>query len=294
MTVKNTEKKNIKRKSPAVTVALIMASAVLIVSAYFVIDYFTLGSREQDAYKELNTVYGAAELRGGKSEPAPSLPQSGEVQFKSGFDLADGTYYYDPAYTDQYDLLANKDVKALNSRYKDLVAWLYIPGTEISYPVMRADGDEYLYENYKGEEAKSGSLFMYKDISLDPPDRNATIYGHNMKNGTMFGSLKAYWLVDGMAQNARKIYLDSINGNRVYEIFSVYIADANGNQSDRIYTGSKDFISYLYEIAHKSRVQFTSERDYTDQDKILTLSTCTHLDGVGEEGRLIIQARLVI
>ena len=85
-------------------------------------------------------------------------------------------------------------VKALKEKYPDVVAWIEIEGTNINYPVMQTDdNDFYMTHNYKKETSKRGSLFLDKDYDWSIPSSNLLIYGHNnSKDGSMFADLLKY------------------------------------------------------------------------------------------------------
>ena len=85
------------------------------------------------------------------------------------------------------------DFEGLRAMNPDIVAWIYIPDTNVDFPVlMGAENSSYLYTNYKREYSFAGSIFM--DVSCDPDftDQETMIYGHNMHNGDMFGRLKKF------------------------------------------------------------------------------------------------------
>lgn len=85
------------------------------------------------------------------------------------------------------------DFDTLHAISKDAVAWLYAPGGGINYVVAQAgDNDYYLHRLLNGAEAKAGTLFMDYQNHSDFSDWNTMIYGHHMKNGTMFASLVKY------------------------------------------------------------------------------------------------------
>lgn len=89
--------------------------------------------------------------------------------------------------------LATVDIKGLQKKYSDIVGWIFFEDGLISYPVMQADdNDKYLYTTYNGRESKAGSIFMETTHSGDFSDTHTIIYGHNMKNLSMFGRLKHY------------------------------------------------------------------------------------------------------
>lgn len=85
------------------------------------------------------------------------------------------------------------DFNKLEEINPDVIAWIEIPGLEISYPVVQGrDNDYYLHHLITGENHKSGSIFMDFQNQEDLSDRNTIIYGHNMKDGSMFGTLNQY------------------------------------------------------------------------------------------------------
>lgn len=98
--------------------------------------------------------------------------------------------------------------------------YIYIEGTNICYPVVRGEDNlYYLHHLPNGERSSFGSIFI--DYRNKPGDFNTVIYGHNMKDGTMFGQLTDYYTVDGFAEEHSKL-LTSINGiQEVYSLFSV-------------------------------------------------------------------------
>ena len=85
------------------------------------------------------------------------------------------------------------DFNKLEEINPDVIAWIEIPGLEISYPVVQGrDNDYYLHHLITGENHKSGSIFMDFHNQENLSDRNSIIYGHNMKDGSMFGTLDQY------------------------------------------------------------------------------------------------------
>lgn len=84
------------------------------------------------------------------------------------------------------------DFDKLKSINKDIVGWLYVPGTKIDYPILTGSGDQtYLYKDYKGNYSYPGSIFTFSDVSLDNDD-HVVFFGHNMVSRQMFGGLREY------------------------------------------------------------------------------------------------------
>ena len=87
--------------------------------------------------------------------------------------------------------LKQLDIPALQEVNSEVIGWIYIPDTEISYPLLHTqDNETYLHAAWDGTENVAGSIFLETQCSTDLTDFNTIIYGHNMRNGSMFGALK--------------------------------------------------------------------------------------------------------
>lgn len=285
------EKDNIQKKKNNWLLIVIIAalSVVIVICAVFIIDYFSNSDKEKSAYDELMVSTNIIEGEDVRSPEVIEEEELADPVFDSKYNSKDGTYYYDLEFTDRYETLANKDLNKLNEKYNDMYGWIYIPGTNVNYPVMYCSGEKYLYRNFKGEDAVSGSIFVQKRNSLDPMDKNVTLHGHNMKNGTMFGSLIAYWLEDGMTEG-KKVYFDTIYGRKTYMLFSSYIAPASGDQYKTSFSSDKEYVEYLNKLRNLSEISFNTDKDFSADDKIITLSTCTKMYGATDADRLIFHA----
>lgn len=155
---------------------------------------------------------------------------------------------------------AERNIQALIAENADCIGWLSIDGTNISYPVMHTPSDpqKYLRRNFYGKYSQSGVPFL--DGRCDLQSTNLIIYGHNMRNGTMFSDLKKY--VDRDFLNAhRTVKFETADGIRYFTVTKVLRTDITDAWYDRI----------------------TAE----DGNRYLVLSTCY---GSGKDGRLLIIA----
>lgn len=178
------------------------------------------------------------------------------------------------------------DFTALKEKNNDIVAWIYSEDTQINYPIVKAkNNDYYLHRLIDGSYNIAGTLFMDYRNSIDFTDYNTIIFGHNMKNGTMFGSLPNYQKQD-YYDSHKEIYLYTENKNYLIEIFAGYIASS---ESD-IYKFPKtvDTNEKLIKTAINNST-FKSNVEPTKDDKIITLSTCTY---TFENARYILVGRL--
>lgn len=186
-------------------------------------------------------------------------------------------------------VLPQIDWEALKVMNDDLVGWLYIPDTVIQYPIVQgSDNDYYLTHTFDGTTNACGSIFMDMSNKSDYSSDNTIIHGHNMKNGTMFGSLrkfeeKEYW------QSHPYIWIIKENTVAKYEIFSVGITESASDVYTIEFGSEESFNNYITNRTKLGAI-FETGVSVTTEDKLLTLSTCTSST---EEGRRVVQAKLV-
>lgn len=104
---------------------------------------------------------------------------------------AQNIYEKSPMEEQSQDGEVRKQFKALQQINQEIVGWITMDDTQINYPIVQAkDNDYYLFRNYKGEDMRAGSIFMDYRNDVKSQNRNTILYGHRMKDGSMFGSLK--------------------------------------------------------------------------------------------------------
>ena len=182
----------------------------------------------------------------------------------------------------------NIDFDSLKSTNSEVVGWLKVNNLDIEYPVVQAkDNEYYLTRNIKKEYNSAGWIFADYRNKLDGTDKNIVLYGHNRKDGSMFGSLKDSQQA-GWYENDENKYLVYITENEKsnYEIFSVYNVET---EDYYIKTGfaKGEFEKFINRLKARSVHDFGVE--VTEDDSILTLSTCA-----GENQRTVLHAKKVI
>jgi len=192
-----------------------------------------------------------------------------------------------PVYVDPYaDALRSMDFTALRQVNDDVLGWIMIPGTNLSYPLLQGDDNDY-YLNHtwrKGRNSVGGIFLDYRD-SWDLSDFHSIVYGHRVNNGTMFGQLHSYKDSAHLAAHP-SFYIADDNGSHRYEIFAVYEANSTNTYMQQFSgDGEKQaFINYCLEKSiHDTGVVPTTA------DRIVTLSTCT---GHGHSTRWVVQGVL--
>ncbi|MGF0039880.1 class B sortase [Peptoniphilaceae bacterium SGI.131] len=182
-----------------------------------------------------------------------------------------------------------KELKALNS---DVVSYIRIADTTVDYPVVLKDNDYYLRRNLNGEYSYPGMIFMDEENKADLSDMNVVLYGHNLNTvggdyAPMFTPLLKFEKKDYVESKDRHfIELFTESGIVKYQIFSAYYSNAYENYR-QVNMDKELWVDYLNSLRDKSIQDFNYKKEFTEEDKIITLSTC---DNITEEGRYVVQA----
>ena len=179
----------------------------------------------------------------------------------------------------------------------DFAGYLTIEGTNIEYPVMYTpdEPEKYLHKDINGVECAGGLPFIDAKCSLSPESDNIIIYGHNMRDGSMFGDLELF-KDQAYCEEHPVIHLDSADGTAEYEIMSVFY--------DRVYYADEDdfrfydFIDATDKEDYNRTVDRLTDKSLYDTgiraqygDHLLTLVTCSYHE---DNGRFVVIAREVI
>ena len=166
------------------------------------------------------------------------------------------------------------DFNKLEEINPDIIAWIEIPGLEISYPVVQGkDNEYYLHHLITGEKHKSGSIFMDFHNQEDLSDRNSIIYGHNMKDGSMFGTLDQYQ-EQSLYQNYPCFYMYVPGYVYEYQIFSCYEAPTDHPAYTYAFADSEDYEVFLETLQRSA--MYDTGTTVTRENQIVTLSTCVN------------------
>ena len=179
------------------------------------------------------------------------------------------------------------DLLAVN---KHIVGWISIDNTKLNNPILQADNNDfYLTHNYKNRASRAGSVFMdYRNDALDV-SRNTILYGHAMKDGTMFGSLKNF-LNQDYANAHRTIYVDTLYDGYDVEIFAAYETTIDFYYIETEFKTDEDFMHFIAEVDKRSTIDMNV--DIGPDDKIITLSTCKD-SVISDDHRFVVQGKLV-
>lgn len=188
-----------------------------------------------------------------------------------------------------------EEYKKIYNMNKKLIGWLKIDDTNIDYPVMQTDNNEYyLDHNLNQEKDNNGSIFMDKDCDVIVRNTNFILYGHHMKDGSMFGGLSKYSSKEYYSEH-KYINFDTIYEKGTYEVMYVFRSEIY-NKEDIVFkyyqfidaASEKEFNSYMKEMEAMSLYETGVTAQYGD--KLLTLSTC---DYSVTDGRFVVVAKRI-
>lgn len=239
--------------------AAVVVLAVIAYSGYRLWDINSGAAREARLHSEV-LQYKPTVGAGTPAQPATDEPAAPAV------DVADVS----PAAP-----TANPGVASLRAAYPDAVGWLTIPNTRIDYPFVQSyDNEFYLRRSLNQESMTAGTVFMDYRNAKDFSDFNTVIYGHNMNNGSMFGTLKYF--------NDRQFFDANTAGtlflaDRTYKIefFAFDVIESNDPEIYGVLAGggvqSAEFLDYV-----RTTARFYRDVGVTADDRLVTLSTCNY------------------
>ena len=177
----------------------------------------------------------------------------------------------------------------------DFKAWLTVSGTSVDNPVYQTDNDEYyLKHNQKKQSSRHGALFFEARDEIDSTrDKTLVIYGHNMKDGSMFGTLKKLRNLNFYKENPT-VTLSTVKEDSTYVIYAIFLLNAvRSHDVDYIYDINKSVFSSPYEFEKwrdeaLQRSMINTGVEVSPDDEILTLVTCTY---EFDDARLAVMAR---
>ena len=184
------------------------------------------------------------------------------------------------------------DFEGLTAKYPDIYAWIYIPGTNVNYPILQREGDNayYLNHTFEGKQRAEGAIYTEDYNGKDFMDHNTVIYGHNMKNGSMFQTLHRYKNRQFFEQN-QDLYIYQEGRILRYRIFAAYVYDARHLMMSFDFEDETEYQSYLNSILTKKDMSSIIDNSIsiTTSDRIVTLSTCNN----NKAQRYLVQAVLL-
>ena len=264
------------------TLLMLIALVVFIFSGYTLYGFYKEYQKGSNEYDNLESSYASDE---GESEDLDSLEDEAALQDISGREVAniiwDGKELTVPTMKNPIDF---SELQQVN---EDIAGWLRIRALDISYPVVQGeDNDYYLHRTFEKEDNFAGCLFVNCDNDRDFTDQNTIIYGHNMKNGSMFGKLKQF-REEETYNKSKYFWMFTPDLIFQYRIFSAMVVNKTGLAYQTFYS-DEDFNEWINKAFEGSEVE-NSGIQVTSDDHVVTLSTCTGDDST----RFVVMGKLV-
>lgn len=258
--MENDEKERFEEKNKKLFIVLILLGIIIAIVALYALfhsgwDYFKSDRIYQNAAKE--------------------YIQSSD---KSGNDQTESPWF------DMIDV----DFAGLKQINEDVAGWIYFENEDISYPVMYAgDNETYLHTTFNKEEASAGALFVDELNTPDFSDAHSLIYGHNMRNLSMFGRLKYYISDSDYYENHSYFQIITAEKKYRYKISSYKLVDADSDIYT-IFKVSSDAFADFYKNSIESGANIKDKVTIDEDTRIITLSTCS-----ADDKRLVVSAYLI-
>lgn len=183
-----------------------------------------------------------------------------------------------------------EEIKAINEKYSDAIAWIKVPGTSIDTVVFQAkDNDRYLRNDRDNKMTKWGETFLdYRcDINNMTDKSHFIIYGHNTETDDHFTPLQNYKNKE-FFDTHQIVEMSTLKGNYKWQIFTVYVTDTDFFYIDTNFEDVKEYKDFLNSVKEKS--MYETNQSISESDTILTLSTC---DYTRKNGRMVVQCKLI-
>lgn len=270
---------------------LTLFSAVFLYCTWYLADYWLNSRQQADAYADLAAMVEAAR---------PTQPEREAVQEGTsvpGETTGEGTAETvtvlpeDPVEDQVNEAGILVEYARLYEMNPDLAGWITIEGTRINYPVMHAPDrkDHYLQRNFDGNYSAWGCIYAWEDCDLEEPSDNVTLFGHHMKDGSMFAGLDGYTEREFWEEH-QFIRFDTLKEHHTYAVFAVFITTASKGEGfayhEFVEAEDKEaFDAFVEQCISLSEYDTGIVPEYGE--KILCLSTCEYSR---QNGRLVVAA----
>ncbi len=247
----------------------IILYSIAAISGFFFWHEYAAAQTEIQEYTALQQQFTVEARTDPADTPQPKTPESNLVNTEKRIDFA-----------------ALKDINP------DTVGWLTVPDTQINYPVVQnEDNIKYLSTSFSGKPAKTGALFVDSQNSIDPPNKNIIIYGHNMGAGRqdMFGGLLLYKDAEYAKSHSNVMFEtpEEIGDWQVFAVLHLNMATSDFNYLQQTFSNAAEFTEWLNTAKELSIAQ--TNISTANINRALTLSTCDR-SRYGRSGRIVLLA----
>lgn len=251
------KKYKISKKNIITTLMLIFFSILLVISSVEIIKWYTNNKENEKIQEEISE--------------AITIEEDENIE------------------QEEHNSKYNVDFEKLKQQNEDTVGWLKVEGTDVEYVVVQSTNNKYyLDRNFERKFNSAGWIYADYRNKLDGTDKNLVIYGHNRRDGSMFGTLKNILKEDWYSKKEnRKVTFITEKEEAIYEVFSVYKIEVEDYYITTNFK-NKEFSKFIKTIKDRSIKDFDVK--ITEKDSILTLSTCAN----DNKYRVVLHAKKVL
>ena len=290
-------------KKGLIAVLVVVLVAAFAASGLYLAAYFTESARQQKAADNRANQVEAIRQEYSATEAATSAPTaSADSPYGIPGSYGHEDEYYTPDVVDEPENVPTRPeengndflpwYQELHNQNPDMVGWLQIEGSKINYPVMQTTEDNanyYLYKDFDKQQSVRGSIYAAEICDVFEPSDNITLFGHNMKDGSMFAYLGNYYQKSAWENNPM-IFFDTLTESHVYKIFAVFKTSGTDNVGFAYHqmADAKDEAEFNKFVATCKELAFY-DTGITPVygDKLLCLSTCEYTI---DNGRFVVAA----
>lgn len=259
-------------------VTIVLLVAAFAVSAFLVGRYVINGRKAQNRYNDLAAQASA-------STTAPTTPTTTAPTEDTQAETEETTQATEPQPIAEY--------VALHEQNPDMVGWIKIDNTKLDYPVMQTpnEKDYYLKRDFDKKDSEWGSIYAWEEADLNEPSDNITLFGHRMKDGSMFSPILVYENKSAWEENPL-IFFNTLTEYHTYKIFAVFKTSANLGEGFSYHKfvnaqNKQDFDNFVATCKDLAFYDTGITPQYGD--KLICLSTCEYTMG-GGNGRFVVCA----
>lgn len=301
------EKKKLSSSEIIRRIVLAVSAVAIVVSAFMLYNEYRLHKKNEQAMSNVSDLI-ITEPSTEPSTTEPSTTASGEEEptTKVTTTKPTTTRYLTPS--EQFELLKkeNPDIvfpqniqlkyAKLFAENQDFAGYLYADGSYLDFPIVRGeDNNEYIEKDFFGDYTKYGCPFMSSENNIETLDMNTVIYGHHMRDGSLFATLDQYTTLEGYKE-APVINFNTLYHDYSFKVIAAMITnvnpeDDNGYVFNYFWTNlnsALNYTAYLNQLSQRSL--YDTGVNVLPTDRLLTLSTCY---SEFEDARLVVVARLV-
>ena len=282
------EKKKISKQNKKISFAIVGTTfAIYLVCVFLISRWYVQGLKIKYLSEQIINSTEIIEKETKKEEQTqPTEPETPNIEETNNNNT---NVYYPNDYWDYMKVsFMNVDFNELLKKNPDTVGWIKVEGTKVNYPVVQStDNDYYLSHAFNKTANQGGWIFADYRVNFKDFGKNTIIYGHNMNNKTMFGSIPNM-LYNSYLSNSSNYYIkiSTPTSNSVWKVFSIYTVDPETYYLKTNFK-SEPYSKFLSTL--KSRSIYNFDIDVSENDKILTLSTC---DNTGTK-RVAVHAKMI-